>query len=383
MQRTIELLTRLWVVALVLGLIGMGLRLFTGERLVGYGSYVPWGLWVAIYFHAVGIAGGVFIVGAIGYFRRVPVLRDHLPVVIWTSLAALVTGLVAIGLDLGQPMRAYRMLTSPNFGSMMAFNSWMYGIFAAVAVSCFWLLRRPPGPAGDATRSWLVPLLGFGIVLGLAFTSQSGVFLGVVEAKPYWSNPLLPILFLAGAIASGAAVLFVIMTFLQADSANLKDQPFRYLRWVTVGAVFVYFVLEFAKISTGFWSPTSHAQEPISLMLFGPFWWVFWVVHLGGGLVALWLLVRGRTVNAVATGAFLVALTFVSGRLNVLIPGQSIPELKGLRQAFTHDKLNFYYQATITEYLVALFLGAFGVGLVYLGLKRLAGFTLRKRETVA
>ena len=54
------------ITGFALGRIGLGLRLVTGERLVGYGSYVPWGLWVAICFHAVGIAGGAFVVGDIG-----------------------------------------------------------------------------------------------------------------------------------------------------------------------------------------------------------------------------------------------------------------------------------------------------------------------------
>ena len=86
-------------------------------------------------------------------------MRNHLPVVICTSL--------------------------------MAFNSWLYGIFAVVAGTCYWLIRQPAGAETDRARLWLVPLLGFGIVLGIVFPSQSGVFFGVAEAKPYWNNPLL------------------------------------------------------------------------------------------------------------------------------------------------------------------------------------------------
>ena len=382
LNQTLRVLFRLWVVAMALGVIGMGMRMIAGERFVGYGSYVPWGLWVALYFHAVGIAGGVFVVGVVGYLLRLRGLREQLPVVLWTSAAALVTGLVAIGLDLGKPLRAYRMLTAPAFTSMMTFNSWMYGVFLAVIAACFVLYRRGREREG-ADRGWLVPLLMFGVLLGLAFTSQSGVFLGVVEAKPYWNSALLPVLFLAGAIASGSAVLLLIMTFLNPEEAELHAQPIRYLRWVTVGAVATYFVMEFAKISITLWAPSSKAQEPIDLVLFGPFWWVFWLVHLGGGLAALYLLLSNRSLAKVGTGAFLVVLTFVSARLNVLVPGQSAPELRGLGEAFSHPKLSFYYQATLNEYLVALFIGALGVGLVYVGLRRLTGFTIPQRETVA
>lgn len=373
-SRTLRILTILWSLALVLGLAGLAARLLTGERLVGYGSYVSWGLWVALYFHAVGIAGGVFAVGVGGYLFRVPGLREHLRVTLWVSAAALLTGLLAIGLDLGRPLRALTIASSPGFTSMMAFNAWMYGLFLATAAACFALSFRRPAPRALNDRSgWLVPLLLFGLAMAVAFPSQSGVFFGVVEAKPYWSTALMPMLFLASAVASGAAVLLLVHTFLLREDADVGVEPLRLLRRVTIGAVVAYFALEFAEISIAMWPPASHAREPVELVLYGPFWWVFWLVHLGGGLAAFFLLVRGRSLPAVGTGAFLVAFTFVSARLNVLIPGQSVPELRGLQEAFSHPRLSFHYVATPAEYLVALFIGAVGVGLVYLGLRLLGG----------
>ncbi|MEX1187046.1 MAG: NrfD/PsrC family molybdoenzyme membrane anchor subunit [Gemmatimonadaceae bacterium] len=381
MTRTLRWLAGAWTVAFVLGLIGLGIRMFTGERLVGYGSYVPWGLWVALYFHGVGIAGGVFVVGTIGYLFRLPVLRDRLPVVLWTSAAAMITGLIAIGLDLGKPFRAPFMFLTPNFTSMMAFNSWMYMVFLATLAACFVLHRRASTAVPPTDRTgWLVPLLCFGIVLGVAFPSQSGVFFGVVEAKPFWSSALLPGLFLTSAIAGGASVLLLILTFLPSAPETPAGRTFGMLRWTIIGAVVVYFVLEFGKMSIALWSPASHAREPVELILAGPFWWVFWIVHVGGGLLALALLWQGRSRAMLGTGAFLIALTFVATRLNVLIPGQSFSELKGLAAAFSHPKLSFHYQATVTEYLVALFIGSVGVGLVYVGLRLLTGFTITHPE---
>lgn len=348
---------------------------------MGYGSYVPWGLWVALYFHGVGIAGGVFVVGAIGYLLRLPGLVNRLPVVLWTSAAALITGLIAVGLDLGRPSRASFMFLTPNFTSMMAFNSWMYMVFLATLAGCFVLHRRASTATPQVDRTgWLVPLLYFGIVLGVAFPSQSGVFFGVVEAKPFWSSALLPVIFLTSAVAGGASVLLLLLTFLPSVPETPEGRTFGFLRWTTIGSVVTYFALEFGKMSIALWAPASNAREPVELILTGPFWWVFWLVHVGGGLLALALLWRGRSHAVIGTGAFLVALTFVAARLNVLIPGQSFSELKGLGAAFTHSKLTFYYQATVTEYLVALFIGSVGVGLMYVGLRLLTGFTITHPE---
>lgn len=378
-SRTLRILMILWWLALVLGLAGLTTRLLTGERLVGYGSYVSWGLWVALYFHAVGIAGGVFAVGVAGYLFRIPGLREHLRVTLWVSAAALLTGLLAIGLDLGRPSRALSIIWSPRFTSMMAFNAWMYGLFLATAAACFALsYRRPTARALNDRSGWLVPLLLLGLAMAVAFPSQSGVFFGVVEAKPYWSTALMPMLFLAAAVASGAAVLLLVHTFLLREDAGVAVEPLRLLRRVAISTVAVYFAFEFAEISIAMWPPASHAREEIELVLFGPFWWVFWLVHLGGGLAALVLLAGGRSLPTVGTGAFLVALTFVSARLNVLVPGQSIPELRGLQEAFSHARLSFRYGATPAEYLVALFIGAVGVGLIYLGLRLLGGPTFAR-----
>ena len=369
--KTLQVLTMIWVAAFGLGLVGLILRFATGERLVGYGSYVPWGLWVALYFHGVGIAGGVFAIGVLGWLRGVPGLREQLRVTLWVSAAALVTGLFAIWLDLGHPWRGYRMFTAPSFTSMMAFNSWMYGAFLATVAAAFALASRRTGSRmpGDAA-GWLAPMLMLGLVMAVAFPSQSGAFFGVVDAKPYWNTSLMPVLFLASAVASGAAVLLLVHTFLAGEGARVGAEPLRLLRHVTIAAVVVYLALEFAEFSVAFWSPASHGREAYQLVLAGPFWWVFWIVHLGGALAALWLLARGRSLPAVGTGAFLVALTFVTTRLNILIPGQAVSELRGLEGAFTHPRLSFHYQATWNEYLVALFLGAFGVGLVHAGLVR-------------
>ncbi len=379
-EQTIKVLKVLWAVALIIGLTGLVMKFATGERLAGYGSYVPWGLWVAIYFHSVGIAGGVFAVGVAGYLLGTPGLRERLRVTMIVSVVSMLTGMFAIWLDLGQPFRFYRVMTAPAFTSMLTFNSWMYGLFMLAVAVGFLLSFRKAAPHEVNDRSgWLVPVLLFAAVLAVIFPSQSGAFFGVVDAKPYWNTALLPILFLTSATVSGASVLLLVHTFLLREDARAGEQPLKFLRPVILVGLIFYFVLEFAEFSVTYWSPGGHQHEAFNLVLFGPFWWVFWVVHLGGGLAALVLLLRGRSLRAVGTGAFLVALTFISTRLNILIPGQSVSELRGFKEAFTHRRLSYYYEATPNEYMVAAFLGAFGVGLAYAGIKLLSRFE-RTRE---
>jgi molybdopterin-containing oxidoreductase family membrane subunit len=361
----------IWFLILIPGLFGLILRFATGEKMTGYGSYVPWGLWIAVYFHAVGIAGGAFVVGAVGYLRKIPGLRENLKTIILISFASLVTGLLAIWLDLGHPFRFYRVLISPNFGSMLAFNAWIYISFLVLLGFIYYFNQNKKSETQTHNkRSWLVPLLTLGIFISIAFPSQSGAFFGVVDAKPFWSSAILPILFFASAITSGASALFVCFYYLghvSPSDTNIKEGTFVYLRRIILCGIFVYFVCEFSEYSLALWSPISDIKETVLLVLFGKVWWGFWIIHIGGTAAGLYLLIRRGSIRREALGAFVIGTTFISTRMNILVPGQSIPELKGLYDAFVSPRLSFFYSPSILEYLILLFILAFGMGLLYFG----------------
>jgi len=352
----------LWLVLLVLGTIGVYQRLTQGHLPAGYGSYVPWGLWVALYFHGVGIAGGAFVIGAGGYILDLPGFRSArvLRTVMVLSIAAILPAFLGVWFDLGHMERAMRIFTSPAFTSMMAFNAWMYLVFV-VCTGVAWLLsfRQESG--------WLKPVLCLAVLFSVLFPSQSGAFFGVIDAKPYWHSALLPMVFLTSAITAGAATLLLVRMFTGSDEDHAEyEAAIRMLRLVTLIGLCVYFVFEFAEFSIALWNPVSHAPA-IDLVLWGPYWWVFWIVHLAlGGLISVVLLATARP-RLWAVGALVVAVTFVSARLNVLVPGQAVAEIEGLQEAFHHERLKYIYHATAMEYLVGFFLLAVGMATFFLG----------------
>lgn len=358
-----------WAACIGLGAIGVIQRIAFGHMPAGYGSYVPWGLWIAIYFHGIGIAGGAFAVAALGYILRLPGFQSGAALrgTVALAFAAIIPAFLAVWLDLGHMERAARILYSPAFTSMMAFNAWMYNAFLVVAATCWYLSYR-------TSRGWLVPLLCLGILLALMFPSQSGAFFGVVDAKPYWHSALMPLLFLASAITAGSALLLVLhgtdgfsgFALGGSDQAAQSQEAIQHLRLIVLLGLIAYFVLEFAEYSIFLWNPQSHAPA-IELVVFGPYWWVFWILHLGlGGLVPLALLLtRNKRLWIVA--GLLLAVTFISTRLNVLVPGQAIGEIRGLQEAFHHSRLSYMYHATGMEYLVGLFLVGVGMSVFFLG----------------
>ncbi len=360
-----------WAVLLVAGAYGVWLRLSEGHLPAGYGSYVPWGLWIGLYFHGVGMAGGAFILGALGYLLRWPGFHEsrNLRLVIVLSVAAILPAFFGVWLDLGHLDRFQYIFLTPSFTSMMAFNAWMYYAFMFAAAGAWWL-------SFWEKSVWLRPLLCLALLFALLFPSQSGAFFGVVDAKGYWHSALLPLLFLISAITAGSALLMLARILIDASRgdkltpvmAERREALVTRLRLVVLLGMAAYFVFEFAELSIMLWSPVSHAPA-IDLMLFGPYWWVFWIVHLAiGGIVPAVLLLRRHRFGW-TIAALLVAVCFLSARMNVLVPGQAVGELKGLQEAFHHDRLTYIYHATPMEYLVGLFLIALGMATFHLGFR--------------
>lgn len=365
-----------WVVLLTVGGIGLYQRFTQGHLPAGYGSYVPWGLWIAIYFHGVGMAGGAFALGAFGYVCNWPGFQHgkNLRLVTVLAVSAMIPAFFAVWLDLGHLDRFHLIFLKPNFTSMMAFNSWMYTAFLALAGIAWLLSYLKDAGWKPALTGWLKPVLCVGIVFAVLFPSQSGAFFGVVDAKAYWHSALLPVLFLTSALTSGAAMLLFTRVLTNAGGGYHTTEVERLeehdmmgrLRNFLLAGIGIYFLLEFAEFSISLWNPVAHAPA-VYLVLWGPYWWVFWIIHvLIGGILPLALLAsRWRFGWTIA--ALLVGVCFISARLNVLIPGQAVGELRGLQEAFQQTRLSYVYHATLMEYLVGLFCVALGMTIFVVG----------------
>lgn len=366
----IKLLWAVWIILLLAGLVGLWQRFTYGHNIAGYGSYVPWGLWIALYFMGVAIAGGAFVFGAAGYILgwRGFAEKSELRTAILLSLAAILPAFMVIWLDLGRMEQLYMVFTSATFTSMIAFNAWMYNLFLIVAFIC-WLLSF------KAESVWLKPLLCLCAFLSILFPSQSGVFFEAIGTKEYWNSPLLSMMFLSSALAAGAGMLLLIRTLIQPVS-DMGDREgnghaIRTLRSITVAALIVYLAFDFAEISIAVWRPFAESRA-IDYLISGDYWWVFWIVQLLiGAFVPLALYVLTKNTGAWALASLLLVVGFVTARMGILIPGQIVGQIPGLQQAFQDVRLTYAYHATSMEYLIGALMVAVGMAIFFVG-RRLA-----------
>ena len=385
-----------WAVAVIFGAAGLVQRFLTGHELANYGSYVPWGLWVAQYIYFVGLSAGAFLLSSLVYVFGLKRLEPIGKLALFTAFVTLVSALLAIWLDLGHPFRFWKVYTNPQPTSMMAWMVWLYTGYFLLVLAELWLALRAdlaawsqrgdligrlaalltfgvrdvsPG-ALDADRRKLRILGTLGVPLAVAFHGGVGALFGVIGARPYWNTSLYPILFLVSALASGGALLTFVVAFF-GPRHNL--QQYRDTVWLlgrlTLGLLVFDLLLEWAEFSINLYASIPAHTDAYRAILFGPFWWVFWIGHLALGIVLPIILLAAfpRSPRIAGAAGGIIAAFFITVRANIVVPGLVIPELHGLERAYTDLRLTFNYAPSLLEYQVSVFVAAFGVGLFFLG----------------
>jgi molybdopterin-containing oxidoreductase family membrane subunit len=401
-----------WAIATIgflVGIFGVVERITMGHQMANYGSYVPWGLWVAAYIYLIGLSAGAFLLSTLVYVFKVQRLAKIGKMALFTALVTLFGAMLLIWFDLGHPFRAYRLITHTHFTSMMGWMAWLYSSYFVLLLAELWFAMRAdmavcaddPGfrgrlcnfltfgrkdrsPEAVASDYRVLRVLGaIGVPLAVAFHGGVGALFGVIGARPFWHGGLTPIVFLVGALVSGGALL----TFLTAIWGPERGTPAHsqtviFLGQIVLGMLALDVLLEWAEYSTGLISSVPTVTEGIRLVMFGPYWWAFWIVHvILGIIVPLALLVfRSRSIPAVGWAGALVAATFLAVRLNIVLPGLDVEELQGLKGAFGGPGLSFDYFPSVGEWLVFVWVVSLA-GLVFL-----AGYQLlpivRSKEVV-
>lgn len=402
-----RLLYILWAVAFVLGSIGVYQRLMYGHQPTAYGSYITWGLWVAMYIYFIGLSAGAFLLSTLVYVFSVKRLERIGKLALFTALVALVAALLVIWFDLGHMDRFWKVYTSFAYTSLMAWMVWLYTAYSLLLVVELWFALRgdlaawsrrsdlsgkiarlltlgktDTSPAALERDAKALKILGsLGVPLATAFHGGVGALFGVIGARPYWHSALYPIMFLFAALASGGALLTFIVAFFWPEKGSREHRDLTVtLGGLTLGLLALDLLTEWAEFSIHMYVAIPATAQAYELVLFGPYWWVFWLVHLGLGalLPAAILILRGRQVAWVGTAAFLIASMFISARLNIVIPALAVPELRGLQQAFIDPRLSFHYFPSLMEWMVGIFAIALGVALFYVGSRVLPIFETKE-----
>jgi len=337
---------------LLLGIYGILTRLFIGERDVNYGSYVVWGLWVAMYLFFAGVSTGAYMIASLEYLFGVKIFKGTGKVALWGALVTMPAALATIGMDLGHMERIWKVYLMPNFGSLLAQMVWGYSLFLPVTLLSLWLVFRKPD------SRWVKPLFAFGLFMAIMLSGGVGALLGVNASRPFWHVGLLPAQFPVFSLATGAAFMLLVLGWFGPKNDERLPKQLWVLSIATIGLALIKVYFLWTDFSQSVYGGMLENVAAVNAVLYGRYWWAFWFLQIGLGTVLpiIVLLQPKLAKNGFWAGAmgFLVLLGFVVARANIVFPALTVPELEGLATAFTGPHLNFDYFPSLMEWSVVL-----------------------------
>ncbi len=321
-------------------------------------AIVEWGLLIVIYPYITGLVAGAFIVSSLyhvfGLTRLRPVARFSLI----TALAFLIVTPLPLIIDLGRPERGVEMFLTPNLTSAMSVFGYIWLFYLLLVLAEVWLVFRPDivryvrlsegikktiysilalgvytiSEESLAIDRKLIKVLSFiGIPVAFLLHGYVGFIFGAVKANPWWSTPLMPIVFILSATVSGIALLIVLYVIItKIKKASLDHDCLRHLALWLVGFLSVNVVLEGLEVFTMLyeseesWGIVSQLiTQKIGFSYFGIQFILGAIIPLFilGGVEAIKLGAQGKT-SLRFMASILVLIGVFAMRWNVVIGGQ-------------------------------------------------------------
>jgi Ni/Fe-hydrogenase subunit HybB-like protein len=232
---------------------------------------LQWSVLIVLYPFITGLVAGAFILASLERVFRVEAVKPTYRLALLTALAFLLVAPMPLQLHLGHPERSFEMYLTPHTSSAMAMFGFVYLWYLMVVLLVeIWLDYRKDivlmSRSSTGIRRLLYRVLTLGsqniseealriddrvgyiiTVIGIpsAFMLHGyvGFIFGSVKANPWWSTPMMPIVFLFSAMVSGIAgvmLLYMLTSKLRGMRINIEcvDTIARYL--------FYTFIIDFS-----------------------------------------------------------------------------------------------------------------------------------------
>jgi Ni/Fe-hydrogenase subunit HybB-like protein len=202
---------------------------------------LAWSILIVLYPYITGLVAGAFILASLERVFRVEAVKPTYRLALLTALAFLLVAPMPLQLHLGHPERSFEMYLTPHRTSAMAMFGFVYlWYLMAVLLLEIWLdYRRDIVLLSQQTTGWRrfvyrVLTLGssnisenslridervgyivtvIGIPSAFLLHGYVGFIFGSVKANPWWSSPMMPVVFLFSAMVSGIAAVLLIYMF--------------------------------------------------------------------------------------------------------------------------------------------------------------------------
>ena len=279
--------------------------------------FVFWNWTVAVYLFVAGVSAGAFSISALAFFLGEKRYEEITRIGAYIAPFPLILGILLLIYDLERPYLFWKLMTTFQGYSVMSLGSWLLLVFSILTFIYLYLwlpnrfdlvdlLRSAARRWGtekfsqrmetnrilaklhrsnlNGLRAW-VGLIG--IPVSLLVGIYTGVLLGALVARPFWNNPMLPMLFLVSALKTGTASICLIGCFIMGFGGMSRERM-ETNKFVIHSIDFILVVLMIITIMLfifGLYVSPRSSVGAAHLIMGGPYTFLFWGVVVTVGLI--------------------------------------------------------------------------------------------------
>ena len=330
-----------------------------GIWVTGMYSRAPWGLQIVMAVYYIGLsAGSLVISGLYGVFGKAE-YKPFARIAVYIAMLFLIAGLLSIITDQGRMARIFiQPFVHFNLQSMFSINPILYIGHIFICLVYLWALFYE-----KKTLTKVVATLAFG--WAFCVHTGTGAIFGF-GARMLYESPLLPASFVAAAMASGTALMIIMIVMLFKLTNRIVDDEL--IIWLgRFLAICILVVLYFLLVENAYRAYVIELRHAAIFYLFGGYHSIlFWVGLIIVGLVIPMAMLfnkrTGKTIRWIVLASSLVIFGVLCERYVIVLPGlmhppELFPGMKITQSVFQEGIAT--YNISFLEVLQAV--GVFGM----------------------
>ena len=318
-SKSYKLLVAVVAALALLGLVSFIVSYIEGHQVFGANNAVPWGMPIILFVYFIGLSAGSLILSSLTYVFGREEYKPIARLAVFTAVLLIFGAMLFIAVDLGRPEKFWRLFMFfylNNMASMFAINGILYGGYFILSLIYFGFIV--------ANKPRFIRIIGtIAVIWAIMVHTGTGTIWGVVASRDIYFSPIKPFEFLAAAITSGTGLLILVVTATLYFTKRTIDKKLllSLARLLAIVIVVLLVMVFFDKLIHAYFP----AREGTMFLFTGPYWWLFWCLQIGMGIVIPLVILfhprAGKSVKGVLIASASVVIGVLGERAALVIPG--------------------------------------------------------------
>lgn len=260
----------LWV-AVLLALIANGSYYYLGQlrdglMITGLSDQISWGFYIANFAFLVGIAASAVLLVIPAYIFHRQEVKDVVLLGEAVAVAAVVTAMTFVTVDLGHPERIWHMVpVIGEFNFPVSLLAWdvvvLTGYLLLNLLIPFYILYRHHHGREPSFRAYF-PWVVLAMFWAISIHTVTAFLFSANPSRPFWHTALLGPRFIASAFVSGPALMIIALQIIRrVTDYPVSQNVVRMLALIMTVSLQISLFFVIAELFTDFYNEGSHAAS--------------------------------------------------------------------------------------------------------------------------